>query len=373
MIARNTRRWERPRFTTTDRMRIFSGLFMLVIIILLMKQLADPGMWRWAGRSDELPTRTVGEPSPDDAIKAAVPAKPAESEKQAPKKPEPADTIPPPVMPADPTIGTDLDPDEQDAVQEEFQAVNDRALYMEESEKFAYARLFHWTEKQTAADLEKRAKREVRLSDFLQMPGKYRGQLFTMEVDVHRILELDRTPQLGKGKYYELWGSPAGSAPWFVVAIAPELPEGMPIGADVSAKIRLTGYFFKLQGFIPTAGFIGGKTQLAPMFIGRVVWHRRPLDTGFTASDWMWIAGGIIGLVLVGILSLGFFIWSQQKRRADFVETQARRPAPIMTSDWLDRVDQGKQSDRSDRPESEPPIDAEILPGNNPEPPHESS
>ena len=156
-----------------------------------------------------------------DSSAAKAPSTPAESAPQA--------TPPAPAKPLVATDPTDEDPEEAEALKEEIQALTDGSLQMGPEEMEAYDRLVRWANSQPFELLQKRARKQSVLADFMQFPDKQRGRLFTLKLNVRRILPVDKTRD--GIALHEVWGWTTESKTWLYVAVVIDLPQGMPIGS----------------------------------------------------------------------------------------------------------------------------------------------
>ena len=80
----------------------------------------------------------------------------------------------------------------------------------------------------------------------------------------------------------------------------------MPIGPNIQEDVRFVGYFFKLQGYEPAKAAPGAMPEVAPTFIGRVLWKERPPAVFIHQGDIWWVAslgGGVL------VILLAFFAW----------------------------------------------------------------
>jgi len=313
--------------------RLATMVMMLAVLFLLMMRLRDPDVAEALGRV----FAPEGQP-------AGVPAKPAKEPpggQVEPKAVEPPKPKPAPDVPRGPT---DEDPEEADAAREEFQAITDGALGISPAEMFAYRRVVQWVINQPVSLMEKRAKTDVTLNDLMLSPEEYRGKLVELSLNARMIVEDNRgAPREFGFPIYEIWGSTADSGAWLYDAVVIDLPEGLPVGPRVNVKIRVVGYFFKLQGYYPARSKPGARPEKAPLVIGRVVWAEpgRP-ETAGTAWPWAWIIlGALVTLVALwwGLTALG--------RRPGPRRTVAstRRPGAISMEEWLDQAAGGDVPD----------------------------
>jgi len=217
---------------------------------------------------------------------------------------------------AEPTPATgpnDQDREEQEGAQEEFQAVTDRAA-LTAIEMPSYWRLAGWAHHSPLENLVPRARRDRTFRQFLEEPAKCRGELVRLRLHLNMVLPYDATENdLGVSKVYEAWGATDESRVNPYAVVFTELPPDMPTGERLSEEATFYGYFFKLIAY----GAVDDKQRVAPLLIGRVVWH--PLPAPSTDSDsWSWAAmglGGCLGAYLLWRVAM--LLGKRTRRRAD--------------------------------------------------------
>jgi hypothetical protein len=229
----------------------------------------------------------------------ATPEKPSETkptqtdEPAAGEAPAPAENPQPEYKP------TDEDPDEQDAIKEELTAVTDKTPLAAE-EMFAYQRMLKWSMNETAAQMRKRAKKNIRFGELFQHPDKYRGKLLDIDVHIRQAVVDNDLPknELGLKRTFEVWGWNANSQPYSYVLVCAEVPRDMPLGERLTEEGRFEGYFLKLMAYEDHEG----KHRSAPLLIGRLIWDPSPsaktkIDAADNSQWWYWaLAGGLLVL-----------------------------------------------------------------------------
>jgi hypothetical protein len=297
-------------FRGTELPRLLTMVVLLGVVGLLMVNARHPAYWQWL----------IERPS------AAPPL-------EKPRVVADKKSAVPPGGPV--TAGTsDEDPEQRVDSAEEFQAVTDGTIGIQPEEMLAYWRLLLWTEHQSLEMLERRARGNVFLTELMQFPEKFRGRLITVDLNVRRVLayDLEDTP-LGKLRLYELWGFTEESKAWLYVAVTAHLPEGMAVGPDVYERVRLTGYFFKLQGYFEAGAKPRAPALRAPLLVGRLTRYAPPTIAQPAPQNDLW-TGAIVAvacLVLVGLV--GMQVWSS--RRAARRERVRRDEAGHAVRNWL--------------------------------------
>jgi hypothetical protein len=308
--------------------RLATMVMMLAVLFLLMMRLRDPDVAEALGRVF----------APEGQL-AGVPAKEPPGGQVEPKAAEPPQPKPAPEVPLGPT---DEDPEEADAAREEFQAITDSTLGISVGEMFAYDRVVQWVINQPVSLMQKRARTDVTFNDFMLSPEEHRGKLVELTLNARMICKHVDRDRFGF-PLYEVWGFAADSGAWLYDAIVVDLPESLKDASRVNVKIRVVGYFFKLQGYYPARAKPGARPEKAPLVIGRVVWAEpgRP-ETAGTEWPWAWIVlGAMVTLVALwwGLTALG--------RRPGPRRTVAstRRPGAISMEEWLDQAAGGDVPD----------------------------
>ena len=298
----------------------------LVVLGVIIHRAAQPETWTWLAGDKEA------------AAKLAQ-AKPAAARSPATKPAvQPEHVVPGP---------TDLDIEEQDAAAEEFLALTDGGLEQGVEEMPAYWRLFRWAEHQTTAQMTKRAAKDVVFNEFMRDPDAQRGKLFTLKLDIRRVLAYPAPEnKAGIKTVYELWGVTTESRAWLYCVLTAHLPEGMPVGPKVYETATVTGYFYKQQGYYEGGAGPRDKPLRAPLLIGRVTWKPSELRAAQEQSDLLllmtqlgqriWIVTLLIAALLVALL--GYWVYTGVKPRPlavseSFDPSSTRKSATVRN--WL--------------------------------------
>jgi hypothetical protein len=322
-----------------------SMLTMLVVLGLIIAKAAQPGTWAWLASDEQGATNEPAAKTKAEAPASAVPlgAQPVAA--------QPAEAV---------TAGpTDQDIEEQDGAAEQFMALTDGGIELGKEEMPAYWRLFSWTQHQSTAQLEKRAKREFVFNQFMRDPDEQRGKLFHVELNVRRVLAYDAPEnKAGVKKVYEIWGWTTESQAWLYCALTPELPPGMPQGANIYERATFTGYFLKVQGYHAAGAGPRDKPLQAPLLIGRLTWSPSALAAAQAETDWDWLARqaagqpgswvwraafgiGLVAIIALGIWMYGLFVPRRvvEAAQSDFVST--RKSADVRN--WLSAAEDNER------------------------------
>jgi hypothetical protein len=226
----------------------------------------------------------------------------------------------------------DEDSEEQAAIQDAFQAVTDGTLGVGKEEMHAYVRLFDWVVKQSFDELRRRSKKNVTFDELMRTPDQFRGKLVQIDLNVRQAIRYE-DDRLGTKEIYELRGFTADSRSWLYFVIAPELPDGVPVGTDVAAKVRVEGYFFKLQGYQPGSAKSNATPLKAPLIIGRVKPWGTPGEASPLGGGWLYY--GAAAFLIFGMIFTALSFLGRQRARRH----QAKLDACKMDrgGDWLSR------------------------------------
>lgn len=374
---RRTHRLAARRTSGGDRTRLMSMLLMLVVLVVFIRYAADPSNWAWVETLDSNGWAEADEPEKAPAAKPQ-PAKPKPAKSQASKSPakpvpakadgaKPQEEAKAAEKPATPTVAeieaaasaklTDEDPEEADSAAEELQAVGDRTLFNQPEEMLAYNRLVKWSRNQTFAQMQQRAKRRVVFNDFIQSPEAWRGKLVALELNACRVLKYEQKPGDNPlyANLYEVWGFTNESRNWLYEAVVVDPPKDLPTGPSVQEKIRLVGYFFKIQAYQPAGAGPNQPPLFAPVFIGRVSWAK-PVVPRVQAADYLWfgLMAAMFGLIMIAAVGVLLLRRPRAKPVQNVVGTTG-----LTTDEWLSRAESGNAPLEADDLADEPPLPAE--------------
>jgi hypothetical protein len=364
-------------------------LLMLVVLVVFIRYAADPSNWAWVetldgdawAETDPPDAPPKGQPdtkaksspaNPDANPSATKPPLKTEAAKPEPAKPgaKPAAKPEPAVVvetePAEPPGLTDQDPEEADAAGEELQAVGDRTLFNQPEEMLAYNRLVKWSRNQSFDAMLKRAKRRVVFNDFVQSPDKWRGKLVALDLTACRVLKYEQKPDDNPlyANLYEVWGFSKESQNWLYEAVVVDPPADLPKGPSVQEKVRLVGYFFKIQAYQPAGAKPNQPPLFAPVFIGKLNWAK-PVVPHVDSADYLWfgLMAGMFGLIMVAAVGALIFTRRRPRRPPSLVVGTSG----LTTDEWLDRAEIG-DAPLDDVPDEKPSAASEVRGEGDPPP-----
>jgi hypothetical protein len=308
-----------PFFRGSELPRMITLVLMLGVLVLLIDIARKPATWTWLAPNDR-EARQAGE-------EKSHPASGRES-RVAAWDPEAAGP-------------TDLDPLEQDAAREEFQAITDKTP-LAPDEMPAYWRLMAWERHQSTDALLKRAVSNVTYNDLWQRPAEWRGKLVQLRVHLRQAIALQDLPDnpLDVKSLYEVTGWTSDSWNWYWM-IVPQLPPGMPLGADIYEEATFVGYFLKLQPYEDRQG----KSRAMPVLIGRLIWHPSQGEIVARGDQWAWT--WYLGGALVALFVVRWTLAVVVRRRRVSADVRAGAD-PRAVEAWLDRAETSADDDETE-------------------------
>lgn len=309
-------------------LRLASGIGMLVIVSMLIVRMGEPGMWRWITGDDGQPLKKH--------------------------------SAPPPIPEA--TGPTHEDPDQAETAREEFQAITDGVLNLHKIEMEPYYRLVFWSNNQPFERMRQLGRSDLLYTHFHDEPDKYRGQLVTMDIDVRQVIDAGKARD---GTHlYEIRGFTSNSwdRPYFFIVV--DCPKDMPVGPSVREKAKFTGYFLKLQGYLPAEAKPGDPIEKAPLLIGRIKWEPEVVPEADETREWIW---GLALFAVIGLVLAARFLYFRLKprRRTSLPNTAMSPSGEVISIDsWLEQTNLNADENRSnvaddDRRRSEKDLDGQ--------------
>jgi hypothetical protein len=282
-----------------------AAILMLVVLTMLITTASRPSTWTWL----------TGEMDESDE---ARPERAAEPEKSAWKE-----TIVPGPTGAD-------DTEEKEALEEEFEAVSDKAPLAAE-EMFLYWRLLRWARSQSFADMRSHARREVLYTQLWQQPEKYRGQLISLRVHLVRSLEYEVPANpAGFKQVCEVWAWTDESQSFPYVAVLVERPSALKLGENIGQDGNFVGYFLKTMAYTDKQG----ERRASPLLLGRLQLDQRRAPATSQPSDLVafWQTMAVGGAVL--LLGGASWYWRRHSRRSNAADPGKHAE----TETWLQTV-----------------------------------
>ena len=143
--------------------------------------------------------------------------------------------------------------------------VKDNTLGIRRDEAEAYFRLLDHVKHVSPADLERAAVTEVQYINLMTEPDRFRGEPITIQGDLWRLYEFEAGPNdRGLTTLYEAWIFTGDSSNHPYRVVSTSLPRTLTPGENIRKQVRVTGYFFKREGYPSQGGMHVAPTLLAP-------------------------------------------------------------------------------------------------------------
>ncbi len=191
------------------------------------------------------------------------------------------------------------------------------------------AEVFYWlldhARRVPAASLQRAADREVQYINLMTEPDRYRGEPVTIEGDLFRLYEFEAgRNKYGVTKVYEGWVFTGDSSHHPYRIVCTSLPNGIEPGENLRKPVRITGYFFKREGYHSNGG-----VHIAPTLLARRI-NINPMPNGIplTSGILPYMTGAIMAIGLAMLVTVvGFAIGDGRASRAEMQRLQ-RHPQP---------------------------------------------
>ena len=251
---------------------------------------------------------------------AARPGNPNDPE-QGWKEPPPLE----PVAPADPAVDQEIAGLETRFDKGILHRVKDNTIGVRRDEAEAYYRLLYHARKVPTEQLERAGATDVQYINLMMQPERYRGEPVTIHGDLWRLYELEAgSNNLGLKILYEAWIFTADSDknPYRVVFTT--LPRELEPGVNLRKPVRVTGYFFKREGYAS-----GGGVHVAPTLLAqRIILFRPPGAPPSTDAIVPYMIGLISAVGLAFLVTLVSFAISDRRAARVALQRELNAPPP---------------------------------------------
>jgi hypothetical protein len=298
------------------------GYVAVIAVVLVAFQLLP------AARKPKLPAGPVGATSPDEMnfrVESAPDSPLAPDEFRAP--PDFGDRPLPPM--SDPLAPENI-PEDARLDRSRLAAVRDNTLGIRADESEAFFYVLNHVRHVPGTDLERAAKPGVQYVNLMSDPTLFRGEPVTITGELWRLYEFPAsTNDFGLTKLYEAWvfTSDSSTHPYRIVATA--LGDDIRPGENQRTPVRITGYFFKREGYETPGGL-----HVAPTLLAKRILRYRSASAPPPADGLAPIMLGVvvaIGLILTA--TLVSFAWSDRQ------SPRAARPSPSMSGDTVRQME----------------------------------
>lgn len=204
--------------------------------------------------------------------------------------------------------------------------VKDNTLGIRRDESEVFYWLLDHARRISATKLENSGLREVQYINLMTEPDRFRGEPVTIEGDLWRLYEFDAgRNDYGVQRIYEGWVFTGDSANHPYRVVFTSLPRGIEPGENLRKPVRLTGYFFKREGYQSNGGVHFAPTLLARRIGINPMPNGIPLTSGVV--PYMIAAMMAVGLALL-VTIVGFAIGDERSMCAG---SQRLRRAPHLS------------------------------------------
>jgi len=209
-------------------------------------------------------------------------------------------------------------------------AVRDNTLGVRADEAEAFFTVLDHARRVPATELDQAARSGVQYVNLMSDPALYRGEPVTVTGEMWRLSEFTASQNRhGLTRLYEAWVFTSDSSTHPLRIVATGLGEDLQPGDSQRTPVRVTGYFFKREGYETKAGL-----QVAPTLLaGQIVRHHSPGAPPSAEG----VAPMLLGLVVaIGlILSVTLLSFAGNDRR----DPRRAGPLPALSDDAARRVE----------------------------------
>lgn len=146
--------------------------------------------------------------------------------------------------------------------------VKDNTIGIRRDESNAYFELLDFVRKAPTQALERAGATDVLYANLMDQPDRFRGEPVTIHGDLWRLYEFDAgTNPFGLSRLYEAWVITADSDTHPYRIVFTDLPPELEPGINLRLPVRVTGYFFKREGYASEGGMHVAPTLLAQRVI----------------------------------------------------------------------------------------------------------
>ena len=230
-----------------------------------------------------------------------------------------------PVAPVDPALDREIAGLETRFDKGILHRVRDNTIGVRRDEAEAYYRLLDHARKVPTEQLERAGATDVQYINLMMQPERFRGEPVTIHGDLWRLYELESGPNnLGLKTLYEAWIFTADSDknPYRVVFTS--LPRELEPGVNLRKPVRVTGYFFKREGYAS-----GGGVHVAPTLLAqRIILFRPPGAPPSTDAIVPYMIGLISAVGLAFLVTLVSFAISDRRAARVALQRELNSPPP---------------------------------------------
>lgn len=201
--------------------------------------------------------------------------------------------------------------------------VKDNTMGIRKDEAESFYWLLDHAHRVPARKLDAAGLKEVQYINLMTEPDRFRGEPITIEGDLWRLYEFDAGENTyGVNRMYEGWVFTGDSANHPYRIVCTSLPKGIEPGENLRIPVRLTGYFYKLEGYRSNGG-----VHIAPTMLAKRI-KINPMPNGIPMMSGVvpYLLGAImaVGIALL-VTTVGFAIGDERSMRG-LIEQRRRHP-----------------------------------------------
>lgn len=290
-----------------EQVRLLALVFSLGLIIVLMSEAAKPKnwYWLWGGNPPQAaPAHNDGPAPPDEneTVDTRLRPEPETFDPDHPVVEAPAATAEedPWSAPEGVVYAENLMPGVRRADLETIR--DDAAFNREENEIF-----YRWLVQSGRLGADRLAEKTLGPTTHLQLykqSNVYRGRVVSLKGTIRRALRVHANENdLGVDTYYQLWLQPDDRPTLPIVVYTQHLPEGFPVGTEVSEAATLVGVPFKRWPYMAR-----DTMRLAPLIVApTIAWQPKAVVTQdnislFQIALVVLVAAGLAAVVVILIV-----------------------------------------------------------------------
>ncbi len=300
---------------------MFWLVLLLGVALILANGARRPGTWRWLDRLAGATPRDDPAPGVDNRMR---PERQSEFDRDGfiiPKwEPEPESSK------RRREYFPGVDPDLLERVRDDaFFTAADRECTLN---------LLHVLEETDRGKIQAAAEDPVTYAQLFRQPEHYRGRLVSISGAVSRVARINLGEnQYGIDHYFEVMLVPNVKPPAPVIVYCLRLPDGFPIGEDLSEEAKVTGFFLKRCAYHAEDGLRTAPTVLAKS----LQWRKRPGMPEEPPVEARKLIPAIVGAALLAII----VAWYVYRRTRPSRPAAGERPPDF---ELLEKMDQGSDA-----------------------------
>jgi len=203
--------------------------------------------------------------------------------------------------------------------------VKDNTIGIRSDEADAYYHLLNHANRVSATELERAGATDVLYINLMTDPDRFRGVAITIHGDLWRLYEFKAGPnKYGFKSLYEAWVFTADSDNHPYRIVFTKLPRDLEPGENLRRPVRVTGYFFKREGYASSGGMHVTPTMLAQ----RVIPFLPPNAPPRTDAILPYMIGLISAIGLAFLVTLASFAISDRRAAKKAALRDLNAPAP---------------------------------------------